>query len=146
MNGVAALAIANSAMGGLAVAAVLKFADSVRKQTLTSAVLSLWLSLFLCLIQHLNGLVFIFDNCTAGAFAAFWLSCYTIPLSLKKKMLSVFLKVLKGYATAVSVLLTGTLSMVLFGTEMNSTYLLGMINVICSVFLYNAKGLEENTC
>lgn len=82
VNGVAALAIVNSALGGLTVAAVLKFADSV----------------------------------------------------------------LKGYATAVSVLLTGTLSMVFFGTQMNATYVLGMINVICSVVLYNAKGLEENTC
>ena len=50
----------------------------------------------------------------------------------------------KGYATAISVLLTGCLSMVFFGTTMNATYLLGMVNVICAVTLYNAKGLEEN--
>mmetsp|Transcript_29831 Transcript_29831/g.54053 ORF Transcript_29831/g.54053 Transcript_29831/m.54053 type:complete len:283 (+) Transcript_29831:2-850(+) len=80
VNASAWVAIVNSALGGLTVAAVLKFADSV----------------------------------------------------------------LKGYATAVSVMLTGCLSMVFFGTTMNSTYVLGMVNVICAVTLYNAKGLEEN--
>lgn len=34
--------------------------------------------------------------------------------------------VLKGYATAVSVLLTGVLSMLFFGTELNVQYLLGV--------------------
>mmetsp|Transcript_7959 Transcript_7959/g.18173 ORF Transcript_7959/g.18173 Transcript_7959/m.18173 type:complete len:373 (-) Transcript_7959:371-1489(-) len=80
VDGAAMLAILNSATGGLIVAGVLKFADSV----------------------------------------------------------------LKGYATAVSVMLTGTLSMFFFGTSLTSTYLIGMVNVIMSVVLYNAKGLEEN--
>ena len=51
---------------------------------------------------------------------------------------------MQGYATAVSVMLTGTLSMFFFGTSLTSTYLIGMVNVIMSVVLYNAKGLEEN--
>ena len=39
--------------------------------------------------------------------------------------------VLSGYATAISVLLTGVLSMVLFGTELRrSTAALGMTNVL----------------
>ncbi len=81
-NGAAFVSVVNSALGGLTVAAVLKFADSV----------------------------------------------------------------LKGYATAVSVMLTGLLSMGLFGTKLSSTYFLGMVNVVCSVLLYNGKGLEENMC
>ena len=44
--------------------------------------------------------------------------------------------VLKGYATAISVLLTGVLSMVLFGTELSVEYALGMTNVLAAVFLY----------
>jgi UDP-sugar transporter A1/2/3 len=54
--------------------------------------------------------------------------------------------VLKGYATAVSVILTGVISMMLFGTELGATYGLGMINVVLSITLYNAKGLDENMC
>ena len=76
----AMVSVANSAMGGLTVAAVLKFADAV----------------------------------------------------------------LKGYATAVSVLLTGVLSMIFFGTTLNIEYCLGMVNVIAAVVLYNAKNLDVN--
>ena len=52
--------------------------------------------------------------------------------------------VLKGYATAISVLLTGVLSMVLFGTELSVEYALGMSNVLVAVFLYNAQDLEKH--
>ena len=52
--------------------------------------------------------------------------------------------VLKGYATAISVLLTGVLSMVLFGTELSVEYALGMTNVLAAVFLYNAQDLEKH--
>ena len=38
--------------------------------------------------------------------------------------------VLKGYATAISVVLTGVLSMVLFGTQLNILYFLGIGNVV----------------
>ena len=44
--------------------------------------------------------------------------------------------------TAISVLLTGVLSMVLFGTELSVEYALGMTNVLAAVFLYNAQDLE----
>ena len=76
----AMISVANSAMGGLTVAAVLKYADAV----------------------------------------------------------------LKGYATAVSVLLTGVMSMLLFGTSLNVEYCLGMVNVLAAVILYNAKNLDAN--
>ena len=51
--------------------------------------------------------------------------------------------VLKGYATAISVVLTGVLSMIFFGTHLNAVYFLGIGNVICSVFLYDATDLDK---
>ena len=54
--------------------------------------------------------------------------------------------VLKGYATAISVVLTGVCSMVLFGTHLSILYFLGIGNVICSVFLYSAKDLDRLLC
>lgn len=54
--------------------------------------------------------------------------------------------VLKGYATAISVVLTGVLSMVLFGTKLNLLYFLGIGNVVCAVFLYSAKDLDRLLC
>lgn len=41
--------------------------------------------------------------------------------------------VLKGYATAISVVLTGVLSMILFGTELNMLYFMGIGNVVSVV-------------
>ena len=52
--------------------------------------------------------------------------------------------VLKGYATAISVMLTGVCSVLIFGTSLSVEYILGMVNVIASVVLYNAKNLEQN--
>ncbi|KAL7476105.1 hypothetical protein ACHAW6_001984 [Cyclotella cf. meneghiniana] len=54
--------------------------------------------------------------------------------------------VLKGYATAVSVVLTGVLSMILFDTELNILYFLGIWNVICAVLLYSATDLDRLLC
>jgi UDP-sugar transporter A1/2/3 len=45
--------------------------------------------------------------------------------------------ILKGYATAVSVIATGLLSMVLFGTELSMVYFMGVLNVMVAVILYN---------
>lgn len=78
-TGGAVLSILNSALGGLIVAAVLKYADSV----------------------------------------------------------------LKGYATAMSVVLTGVLSMLLFGTSLSVIYFMGIINVVTAVLLYNGKDLDQ---
>lgn len=54
--------------------------------------------------------------------------------------------VLKGYATAISVMLTGIFSYVFFGTTLSVEYVLGMVNVIASVILYNAKNLDQHVC
>lgn len=54
--------------------------------------------------------------------------------------------ILKGYSTAISVIMTGVLSMLLFGTTLNVIYFLGIINVVCAVLLYNARDLDRNMC
>ena len=81
-NGGAILTIFNSALGGLIVAGVLKYADSV----------------------------------------------------------------LKGYATAISVIGTGLMSMILFGTQLHVVYFMGIINVVIAVLLYNGKNFDQYVC
>ena len=44
--------------------------------------------------------------------------------------------VLKGYATATSVILTGLLSALFFGTTIDLHFILAVINVTCSIALY----------
>jgi len=50
--------------------------------------------------------------------------------------------VLKGYATAISVVLTGVFSMIIFGTELDFMFFVGVLGVISAVWLYNAKELK----
>ena len=50
--------------------------------------------------------------------------------------------ILKGYATAISVVLTGLASHVLFGTVLRVEYALGMINVMAAMVLYNSTNLN----
>lgn len=52
--------------------------------------------------------------------------------------------VLKGYATAVSVILTGVCSMYLFGSTLNIFYFLGICNVCVSIVMYSSKSLYKN--
>lgn len=54
--------------------------------------------------------------------------------------------VLKGYATAISVIGTGLMSMVLFGTQLNAVYFMGIINVVIAVLLYNGKDFDQYIC
>lgn len=81
-NGGAVLTVFNSAIGGLIVASVLKYADSI----------------------------------------------------------------LKGYATAMSVIATGMMSMLLFGTQLSVSYFMGIINVVIAVLLYNGKNFDKFVC
>ena len=48
--------------------------------------------------------------------------------------------VLKGYATSASVILTGVLSALLFGTTLDLHFVLAVINVTCSIALYGNLG------
>ena len=54
--------------------------------------------------------------------------------------------VLKGYATAMSVILTGIFSMLLFNTSLSIIYFLGIVNVVTAVLLYNGKDLDQMMC
>jgi UDP-sugar transporter A1/2/3 len=54
--------------------------------------------------------------------------------------------ILKGYATAISVIMTGLLSMFLFGTQLHTVYFLGIANVVVAVLLYNGKDLDKFLC
>jgi UDP-sugar transporter A1/2/3 len=54
--------------------------------------------------------------------------------------------VLKGYATAISVIFTGLMSMVLFGTQLQVVYFMGIANVVIAVLLYNGKNLDQYLC
>eukprot|EP00965_Chrysotila_dentata_P129351 4275785-Pleurochrysis_carterae.AAC.1 len=47
--------------------------------------------------------------------------------------------VLKGYATAASVIFTGLLSAALFGTELDGNFLVAAVIVTCSIVVYNTK-------
>ena len=48
--------------------------------------------------------------------------------------------VLKGYATSASVILTGVLSALFFGTTLDLHFVLAVINVTCSIALYGTLG------
>lgn len=52
--------------------------------------------------------------------------------------------VLKGYATAISVVLTGVLSMILFGTHLNVLYFLGIGNVVSEHVVVNYLTMKRN--
>lgn len=54
--------------------------------------------------------------------------------------------ILKGYATALSVILTGVLSVHFFGTDLNLIYGMGVVNVVMAVLLYNGQNLDEMMC
>ena len=86
----------------------------------------------------------LFHNFTFGAFLSVLSSAMggLIVASVLKYADSV----LKGYATAMSVILTGVLSMMLFGTELNVIYFMGIVNVVVAVILYNGKDLDQYVC
>ena len=54
--------------------------------------------------------------------------------------------VLKGYATAISVIGTGIMSMILFGTQLHVVYFMGIVNVVMAVLLYNGKNFDQYVC
>jgi len=54
--------------------------------------------------------------------------------------------VLKGYAGAVSIVITGICSVVLFDTSLSACYGMGVVNIICAMILYNASDLDGVLC
>ncbi len=67
-------------------------------------------------------------------------------LSFLSTVLKYANSVLKGYATAVSVVLTGVSSHILFGTELTMFYAMGIFNVVAAVLLYNSNDLDAYLC
>ena len=53
--------------------------------------------------------------------------------------------VLKGYATAASVILTGILSSLFLGTSLDLHFVLAVVNVTCSIALYSQVGVAHPT-
>jgi len=86
----------------------------------------------------------LFQNFNMGAFFSIFNSA--IGGLIVAAVLKFADAVLKGYATAISVILTGVLSMVMFGTRLPINYFMGIINVVCAVLLYNARDLDRNMC
>jgi len=88
-----------------------------------------------------NGL---FHNFNGGAFLTVFNSALggLIVASVLKYADSV----LKGYATAISVIATGLMSMIMFGTELHVVYFMGIINVVMAVLLYNGKNFDQYVC
>lgn len=82
-----------------------------------------------------------FHDFTAGA----WISIVdsTVGGLLVAAVLKYADAVLKGYATAISVVITGILSMLLFGTSLSAIYFMGIINVVTAVLLFNGKDLDK---
>ena len=79
----------------------------------------------------------LFVNFSTGAVVAIFMSATggLIVASVLKYADSI----LKGYATALSVILTGLLSMMLFGTHLSGMYFLGIVFVVGAVILYNGQ-------
>lgn len=69
----------------------------------------------------------LFHNFTPAAFGSVLMSA--VGGLIVASVLKYADSILKGYATALSVLLTGMLSQVLFGTQLSMIYFMGMINV-----------------
>jgi len=88
-----------------------------------------------------NGL---WHNFTTGAFVSVFNSA--IGGLVVAAVLKYADAVLKGYATAISVVMTGILSMFLFGTKLNALYFMGIVNVVCAVILYNGKNMDKFAC
>lgn len=86
----------------------------------------------------------LFHNFSLGAVASIFSSA--IGGLIVAAVLKYADSVLKGYATAMSVVLTGVLSMVFFGTSLGVIYFMGIVNVVTAVVLYNGKDLDVYLC
>jgi solute carrier family 35 (UDP-sugar transporter), member A1/2/3 len=76
-----------------------------------------------------------------GAVVSIWMSA--IGGLIVASVLKYADSILKGYATALSVILTGVLSMMLFHTHLSSIYFVGIAFVVAAVILYNGKDLHH---
>lgn len=103
------------------------------------------IGLYACLMDFRQIVEYgLFHNFSIGAFLSVFSSA--IGGLIVAAVLKYADSVLKGYATAMSVILTGVLSMVFFGTTLTAIYFLGIVNVVTAVLLYNGKELDQYVC
>jgi UDP-sugar transporter A1/2/3 len=88
-----------------------------------------------------NGLL---HNFTAGAFVSIFNGA--IGGLIVASVLKYADSILKSYATAISVVMTGLLSMLFFGTKLDTIYAMGIFNVVCAVLLYSGKNMDKVVC
>lgn len=86
----------------------------------------------------------LFHQFTFGAFVSIFNSA--IGGLIVASVLKYADSILKGYATATSVILTGILSMILFHTPLPIIYFMGIVNVVTAVLLYNGKDMDHLIC
>lgn len=116
-------------------------------QVQLAAMSLLTIGLYACIIDFREIVEYgLFYNFTPGAYVT------VLNSALGGLIVATVLKyadsVVKGFATAISVVLTGMLSMAFFGTHLHGVYVMGVINIIIAVFLYNDKGknLDRSFC
>eukprot|EP00537_Pseudo-nitzschia_pungens_P001947 CAMPEP_0172379346 /NCGR_PEP_ID=MMETSP1060-20121228/69881_1 /TAXON_ID=37318 /ORGANISM="Pseudo-nitzschia pungens, Strain cf. cingulata" /LENGTH=519 /DNA_ID=CAMNT_0013107087 /DNA_START=134 /DNA_END=1695 /DNA_ORIENTATION=+ len=102
----------------------------------------LTIGIYACIVDFKDIITYgLFYNFNAGAF----LTVFNSALGglIVAGVLKYADSVLKGYATAISVIGTGLMSMVLFGTKLHAVYFLGIVNVVIAVLLYNGKNFDQ---
>jgi len=103
------------------------------------------IGVYACLVDMRKIMQFgLFHNFNGGAFLTVFNSA--IGGLIVAGVLKYADSVLKGYATACSVIATGIMSMFLFGTELHVVYFMGIVNVVIAVLLYNGKNFEQYIC
>jgi len=105
----------------------------------------LTIGIYACLVDFKKIVQYgLFHNFNGGAFLTVFNSA--IGGLIVAGVLKYADSVLKGYATAISVIGTGIMSMILFGTELHVVYFMGIVNVVMAVLLYNGKNFDEYVC
>jgi UDP-sugar transporter A1/2/3 len=82
----------------------------------------------------------LFINFSMGAVVSIWMSA--VGGLIVAPVLKYADSILKDYATALSVILTGILSMILFRMHLAPIYFLGIALVVAAVILYNGQDLH----
>ena len=105
----------------------------------------LTIGIYACIVDAKQIIQFgLFHNFNGGAFLTVFNSA--IGGLIVAGVLKYADSVLKGYATAISVIGTGIMSMILFGTKLHVVYFMGIINVVVAVLLYNGKNFDKYVC
>eukprot|EP00536_Pseudo-nitzschia_multiseries_P017854 jgi/Psemu1/226750/e_gw1.1875.5.1 len=103
------------------------------------------IGIYACIVDFREIVTYgLFYNFNAGAFLTVFNSA--IGGLIVAGVLKYADSVLKGYATAISVIGTGLMSMLLFGTKLHAVYFMGIVNVVIAVLLYNGQNFDQFCC